>query len=214
VRVGAEDPSAQVRVSLVVRRGDGRQLPDDAAVEQSGDPVERRAAFAANFGASPEDLAAVARFAEAHDLRVESSDAARRTVTVSGSVAAADAAFGVSPGRYQVGDVSYRGREGHVHIPAELAQIVEAVLGLDDRPQARMHLTRGGQIHEDDLPSPNAGPVAHPTPLWTSQVAQLYGFPTDVTGAQQTIGIIELGGDIATRNSPPTSPRPRSLPRA
>jgi kumamolisin len=212
-RVGDAAADEQVLVSVIVRRRAEPGPAPRAVPSDPADPAERRrarrAAYAAAAGADPGDLAAVAAFAAAHNLRVVTSDAARRTVTLSGTVTDISGAFGVELGRYQVGDLTYRGREGHVHVPPELADIVVAVLGLDDRPQARMHLRRGEPIHADDLPPagrdlpasltalPAATAARHstkPVPLWTTQVAALYSFPTGVTGAGETIGIIELGG--------------------
>jgi kumamolisin len=55
------------------------------------------------------------------------------------------------------------------------------VLGLDDRPQTRIHF----RVH----------PSAAATDAYTPpDVAARYGFPTDVTGAGQTVAVIELGG--------------------
>ncbi len=214
-RVGDADPAEELLVSVVVRPRTGDAAPTDPPSENgANDPVrqrrERRARLAAATGADPADLSAVADFAAAHHLRVESSDAARRTVTLGGTVAAVGDAFGVNLGRYQAGSLTYRGREGHVHVPAELADVVVAVLGLDDRPQAHARVKRGDVLSEADLPAPDhdafallgraedrsrrASRVAKPVPLWTTQVAALYGFPTDVDGTHETIGIIELGG--------------------
>src|SRR5581483_1135363 len=58
------------------------------------------------------------------------------------------------------------------------------VLGLDNRPVAKPHL----RIHAA-LP---------PGALTPPQVAKLYNFPSGVTGAGQTIGIIERGGGYRT----------------
>ena len=67
----------------------------------------------------------------------------------------------------------------------EYAELVEAVLGLDDHPAAQPHF----RLYEKKKLVPAVSSPFHPP-----QVAQLYGFPTDVTGDGQTIGLIELGG--------------------
>jgi kumamolisin len=89
-------------------------------------------------------------------------------------------AFGVELTQHTVRQRSFRVRSGAVTVPDELAEIVEGVLGLDDRPQARSYLRRVA-----------AGPARGFTP---PEVARLYDFPTDLTGAGECIGIIELGG--------------------
>jgi kumamolisin len=198
-RAGAADPGERVLVSIVVRR---HARPSAAEADLPAEPAARRAAHADAFGADQADLDAVTEFARHAGLTVESADSARRTVTVSGTTAQMSAAFGVTLSRFRHEGVTYRGREGALHVPAELADVVEAVLGLDNRPQARTRLHRGDPVAEDDLPEPGgtgthrtlAAAAAKPAPLWTSQVARLYDFPTDVTGAGQTIAVIELGG--------------------
>src|SRR4051794_405008 len=202
-RLGGADPDERVLVSIVVRR---RTTPP-ADVELPADPAARRAAHAEAFGADPADLDAVADFARAAGLTVESADAGRRTVTASGTAAQMSAAFDVTLSSFQHEGVTYRGREGALHVPAALTDVVEAVLGLDNRPQARTRLHRGRPVAEEDLPGPVAGGAHHalaaaapaPAPLWTSQVAHLYDFPTDVTGAGQTIAVIELGSGYRDR---------------
>ena len=151
------------------------------------------------------------RYATDAGMRVESADAATRTVAVRATAAQASAAFGVSLGRYETGGLAYRGREGAVHLPADLVGVVQAVLGLDNRPQARTHLRLGGTLRDAEIPGPRAEPASmlpalqarvaaaasprpDPQPMWPMQVARLYAFPTGVDGSGETIAIIELGG--------------------
>ena len=91
-------------------------------------------------------------------------------------------AFGVDLGRYEVGETSYRGREGHVHVPEDLAPLVEGVFGLDDRQQARPLFQQA------------ADPAQVVQPLTPPQVARLYDFPLAGGAAGQCIGLFEFGG--------------------
>lgn len=76
------------------------------------------------------------------NLNVVSINAARRTIILSSTVANSETAFGVSLLNYQHSEGTYPGREGALSLPPELKDIVQAVLGLDNRPQARLHLRR------------------------------------------------------------------------
>jgi kumamolisin len=105
-------------------------------------------------------------------------------VVLSGTVANFQDAFGVTLENYEHAEGSYRGREGVITLPPELKDVVQAVMGLDNRPQARAHF-RGVRR----AATPAAAPVSY-TP---TTIASIYGFP-EGTGAGQTIGIIELGG--------------------
>jgi kumamolisin len=171
--------------------------------------VRRR--LAEEAGADPAEVERVARFVAGSGLEVLSADPATRTVVARGTVEQANAAFGVSLGHYEAGDLSYRGREGHVHLPPDLVGVVDAVLGLDDRPQARVRAKHGDPMPADGLPDTSAPPdtllpvmepavaAAHqprpePQPLWPSQVATLYDFPADYDGAGETIAILEFDG--------------------
>ena len=119
-------------------------------------------------------------------------------MSVTGSVRAMEAAFGVKLHRYRTSTETYRGHEGFVHIPQTLADIVESVLGLDTRRVVR---TRAATTGTATTPAGNAvvpgnsGP-AGASPLTPPKVASLYGFPTS-SAAGQTIGILEFGGGYA-----------------
>jgi kumamolisin len=99
----------------------------------------------------------------------------------------------------QSSGVTHRYRQGALYLPDDLAGVVIAVLGIDDRPQARAHFrVAASPPGRGKAPTNGAAPVvqpAPPTPPYTSaQVATAYGFPAGTTGAGQTIALIELGG--------------------
>jgi kumamolisin len=130
----------------------------------------------------------VRSFAEAQGLAVLQEHAARRTVILSGTVAQFSAALGVQLHQMSHANGTYRGRTGGIYLPAEWDGAVEAILGLDNRPQARPHFRIRrpiGNIHRTRA----AAPVSYTPP----QVAALYAYPGG-TGAGQCVGLIELGG--------------------
>jgi kumamolisin len=155
-------------------------------------PISRRTIlsrkeFEQQHGADPESIARIEAFAREHKLAVKEKSTARRTVILTGTVAAMSAAFGVELKQYQYSSGAYRGRTGPVQLPAELQDVVEGVFGLDNRPQAKPHFRRrreraGVRAAVQDLSY---------TPV---QVATLYHFPTGVDGSGECIGLIELGG--------------------
>lgn len=183
--VGTPSSTEEVEITLLLRSGglQARALPQVAAAPMS------RAAFASEFGASAADIQAVEDFAKAHGLSVVETSVPRRTVILRGTVEQAQAAFGVSLHLYEADGVTFRGRSGPVHIPDDLAGIVEGVFGLDDRPQAEPQFRLADPV--------GAAGVAHPHAAGTSftppELAQAYAFPAG-DGAGQTIAIIELGG--------------------
>ncbi len=84
-----------------------------------------------------------------YGLTVTETHLASRRLKVSGTIAAMQSAFGTtltavaSPHPDGSGDVQHRYRTGSLSVPAQLSGIITAVLGLDDRPQARPQFRRG-----------------------------------------------------------------------
>src|SRR5450631_2153330 len=92
--VGTPAPDETVQVTVVVRRRN--PLPTAGTA-----PPVRREDFAAMYGADPDDLQKVADFAAAEGLTVLSTDAARRTVVLSGTLAALTQVFQADLKLYQ-----------------------------------------------------------------------------------------------------------------
>jgi len=181
--VAPADPTERLEVTVLVRRRASEALRARAAQLAAGNPSGAylsREEFAARHGADAADLAAVRTFAAAHGLVVVLEHAARRTVMLSGTVAQFNAAFNVQLQRMQHDSCSYRGRTGSIQLPSSLEGVVEAVLGLDSRPQAETHFRV--------RPASSAA-----TSFTPPQVASLYGFPAS-TGLGQCVALIELGG--------------------
>ena len=194
---GAVPGDEHVEVTVVVRYHKGSKPLGSTAKFGVPAPGERkyltREQLAEASGADPADMHKVEEFAADHGLTVLDSDAARRTVSLAGTAAQMAEAFGVTLERYEHADGAYRGRTGAVHVPPELADIVEAVLGLDDRPAASPHLRVGVPVG-DRAADPRAVAASF-TPV---QLADLYDFPDGADGTGQCIAIIELGGGYKT----------------
>jgi kumamolisin len=174
----------QIEVTVVlVRRQkiENDDLQQHALMKPHDRPGVDHAAFAAQFGASDEAIAAVNSFAATFGLRVANTDQRRRVMRLSGSVANMERAFGTSLSNYSMGPRSYRGRQGPLLLPTEIVGHVEAVLGLDNRPVAKPRLrSRVAQ-----------------TSYYPNALAGFYNFPAG-DGANQTIALIELGGNLGT----------------
>ncbi len=180
-RVGDADPAEPVTVTLVLR-------PKSTATRRRARPLTA-AQLEATRGANPADVEKVRSFAADHGLRVDAVNLAARSISLTGTVAQLSTAFGVELGRFAGEYGSYRGRTGPIYVPAGLAKAVQAVLGLDDRPQARPHF----RIQ----PQPPAGGMkagAAPASFSPDELGELYEFPADTDGTGQTVAVIELGG--------------------
>jgi len=172
--------SGKIIVSVIVR-------PKNRIVPRTlGKTRVTRAEYARLYGADPADLKLVRTFAKEFGLAVVKTpnEAVRRTMQLTGTVAAMQKAFGVQLKTSLMDGKRCRIREGAIQIPAGLSGIILAVLGLDTRPQAKPH------FRVRTLPDAAAANISY-TP---AQVGQLYQFPAGATATGQTIGIIELGG--------------------
>jgi kumamolisin len=181
--VASDEP---VEVTVLVRPR--RPLPSPEELGRQPLAERRhltRREFAARHGADRRDLAAIEDFAAAHDLHVRQASAARRSVVLVGSAERMQAAFRTRLARYRSSEGEYRGRSGHVHVPAPVAPAIEAVLGLDDRPQATPDCRA--------VPKERAE-QARKTSYTPARIAELYDFPRDLDGRGQRIAVIELGG--------------------
>jgi subtilase family serine protease len=198
--LGPADDKEIIQITFVLRRRtDGPPMPEfDHYVNALPNKREKLMPgdFAGKYGAHPEDMQQVATFAETSGLTVLSTDAATRTVQVSGTVAQVSKAFAVPLGRFEVTPEDdrkqkappkkeiYRGRDGFIHVPAAIAPLLIGIFGLDNRNVAR----RATQYADPAIT----------TPITISQVTNLYKFPSPAAAiSNQTIGIVALAGGYA-----------------
>ena len=193
-----KSPSGTITVTVVLRR----RSPLDP--ETLGQTRLTRAQFAQQHGADPAAIKAVCAFAKRYGLTVEPGSPApgRLGIRLSGTAATMQTAFGVTLQQQTHEGATFRVREGSIQLPEELTGLVEAVLGLDNRPQASPHFrVAQNQAQASPKASGKSGSIifnasgASFTPV---QIAGLYQFPQNASGAGQTIGIIELGGGYRT----------------
>ena len=143
------------------------------------------------YGAHSGDVELVQNAMVAAGLTVDSMDPASRRMEISGSASAVAAAFGTTLTRTTSPDpvtqvpVEHRHRTGDLTVPAELDGVVVAVLGIDDRPQARAHFRIAAAAVGEGLQSSSYTPL---------QLSEAYGFPAGTDGTGQTLAIVELGG--------------------
>lgn len=185
--VGQAAPDERIQPLLVLRRQRSAALREGGNRLLTGEPWHAltREDFVGGFGVAAADLEAVDRFAQRYGLAVVRRDVAAGTVVLSGRVAQFNRAFGVVLQRYQHGGGTYRGCEGNVRVPEELQGIVTAVMGLDDRPQARAHF----RVRPPFRPARDGERMSYrPT-----DVAALYDFPESAAEGQ-CVALIELGG--------------------
>jgi len=185
-RVGDQPNDEKIEISVILKPKTRVPVP------KAGGAVVSRKEFAAKYGASESAIEKVKHFAKENNLTVGEVSAARRTVKLEGTAADMARAFDVKLERYEHQGQQYRARTGGIQLPSDMATSVEAVLGLDNRAQAKAHF----RVHDASgtRPSRRKKKPAQDISYSPIQVAQLYQFPTDVDGTGETVGILELGG--------------------
>lgn len=178
--VGKSDESALVDVTVVFKR---KQPLDASLSKYSEKPSPQRssaelAAITSQYGADAEAVSKFKTYARKNKLTIVAEDLDRRVVEVRGTVKAMEQTFGTSLHDFVKDNARFRGRQGPVFLPPEIAANIEAVLGLDNRPVARPQVAR---------------PKTAVNMVYPNEIANLYAFPA-TTGNGQTIALIELGG--------------------
>src|SRR4051812_38419528 len=172
VRVGDVDPSELVEVTVTVH---GPALPEPGET-LTKEELEQR------FSASRSDVDYVAQVLRDQGLTVEDASPLTRSVVAKGTAEQMEATFRPGLAVYETPNQGqFRGRDGVIHIPAELAGKVDGVFGLDERKVARRAMA-----------APVAAPPA-PAALGPAKLESHYNFPPG-DGTGQRVAIAEFGG--------------------
>ena len=184
------DPNLRIEVTVRVR---SRAVVDwePRLISMGSKPLSERTylsreELAARRGADSIDLARVEAFAHAHHLTVLEASIPKRIVRLSGTVADLQRAFGVKLREYESQATAYRGRTGPVYVPSELAEVVEGVFGLDNRPTCRRRERAIRSVSNKPASRSASGKFT------VAELMRLYDFPTGLNGEGQCIAIIEL----------------------
>jgi kumamolisin len=187
VSIGAAHPDERLEVTLVLRPNDlvGLKQHVENIKNGSATPITH-SEYAAKYATTDADVRTVTDFAAAHNLTVVDVNTPAHRIIVQATVAHFNAAFGVQLETYSHAGGTYRGRVGSITLPQELDGVIDAVLGLDNRPAATPHFRSVPQQGNIRWHAANSS-------FYPNTVADLYNFPPG-DGAGECVGIIELGG--------------------
>ncbi|MBI4514492.1 MAG: S8/S53 family peptidase [Deltaproteobacteria bacterium] len=166
---GATERSRELSlvVGLKLRHADelARLLRD---MSDPGSPHYRRylqpEEFAERFGPAPQDVTAVVKHLGDNGLTVADVSASQQLITATGSVAAAERAFGVSVIDYDQNGAPFFAPQQAPALPAAIAGAVSSVQGLENHTELRAFNT-GGRIPPQDR-----------SPFGPGDIARLYNF--------------------------------------
>lgn len=187
VRHGDVDARKHLQVTLVLRpRSElayraATEVPTSDGVHHALHPAAlrqlTRSELADLYDPGEERFELVRAFAREHDLKIVEESRARHDVVLEGPVQALSRAFGVTLHDFTHELGRYRAYDGPIQVPQELADAVEAVLGLDDTP-----------VHR-----PRTGAGVARLVLTPAQLENHYGFPS-VDASAQRIALIQFSG--------------------
>jgi kumamolisin len=125
------DPNQIVEATIVIRRP---VTPAETA--KTRDEIEK------SLSADQTDISDVTDFAQRYGLVVKEVSPARRIVRVQGTVRAMNLAFGINLAYFVEEGGSFLGYHGPLTIPSNLAGLITAVLGLEQKPVAKPRIER------------------------------------------------------------------------
>lgn len=186
--MGGAVPEERIRVTLVLRPESDASCKvgeTPAGVDHGHAPL---CDLEDHFSPANDDVERVRIFAQEHSLEVVEVSRLRHDVVLEGTPTALSVAFNVELAHYEHKHGCYRAHDEPIHLPPELHDVVEAVLGLDDIPCHDRHFA----VQMDpQVGTPSSTDSSLMSPL---DVAEYYEFPADCSGSGQRIAILEFGG--------------------
>jgi subtilase family serine protease len=126
------------------------------------------AQFRQQFAPSQSQIGAVQSWLRSQGFSVEYTPQNNHYVSAEGTVAQAEAAFGVSFGMYNVDGLTVRSPSSDLSIPSSLAASVEGIIGLDDSAQ----FVHTNHVIDGNAPPPAAFVSARPcSTYWGEKLA-------------------------------------------
>ena len=188
----------RLAVSVYLRSDPSTSPAFDPALEAETDMSQRRYLSAVEaedqYGAALDELRAVSEWLESFGLSIAHSNRTARRLRVTGTAGQLSEAFGVELRTVALGEGRFRTHAGPVQLPDDIATLVEAVFGLDDRPFGRSFIRQADPAFQTAIGAwHRAGGLGSnvavpPGSFLPTQVATLYDFP--VTSASgQTVGV-------------------------
>jgi len=188
--------SSQTMISIYVRRDkheNGMTLQEYAdAVIAGTHSILSHDEFVYQFGSLLDEIKIVEDWAISNDLTVVESHPGMAVVKVSGTFEQFNTLFGIALKFSSTEDGhQYQSYDGSVVVPEEIDDVVDSILGFDQEPIFKPHITALSdfdlEIHSD------VSPQVYPTKsaVRPQQVATAYGLPAG-DGYGGCVGIIEL----------------------
>lgn len=148
-------------------------------------------AFTARFGPTEADYQSVLNFAAAHNLHARQYAANRRVLDVQGSVGDIENAFHVKIGLYRLPGAARNFFAPDREPTTDLALPIQHISGLDNEILRHAHMIRGQRATTPARTRTGSGPDGD---YIGSDIRAAYYGGTELTGAGQSVGLLEYAG--------------------
>ncbi|MGA8530000.1 MAG: protease pro-enzyme activation domain-containing protein [Acidobacteriaceae bacterium] len=192
--LGPLDPATPINgITLYFQPSAEQKAELDALVQAQETPGSPQyhawitpAEYAARFGLSQADLDQVESWLNSQGFNIDRIANGHNSITVSGTAAQVEAAFGTQLNRYQLNGESHFANASDLQIPAALSGILQSVRNLDDfRPRPQIHVPAQPQFTAKTSNEHNLTP---------KDVATIYdinsAYNSGYTGSGQTIVVV------------------------
>jgi len=161
-------------------------------------PILTNDQYAYQFGAVEDQVNLVINWAEVNNLTIVESNVSAALIKIQGTANQFNSLFAISLKTVIDGDREYLTHDGTLIVPAEIDDVVQAVLGLDNS----ISFSHNAILDPTFDPSIDPNLITSPTPV---DLALAYKFPRApgsdlVQGNGACVAIIELGGGWTTQN--------------
>lgn len=149
--------------------------------------------FAAKFGATAADVQKVTDFATSNGLKVTNVASNNQAVTVSGTVAQLESAFGVTLNDYNNAQgETFFANSSTPAVPSAIAGVVNGVLGLDNEAKHHTHIKKP----ETQAPKVGSGPAGGYTPTELRSAYDITPLASTYNGTGQNVALVEFDGYV------------------
>lgn len=195
-KVGPTDPNKEITATIMVR-----SKASDEEMDRTLEKITRHEIkpltdeeFNQRFGADPEAMKRVLKFAEENNLTVQESDINSGKVLLKGKVKDFNEAFKIQLDDFKGPLGISRERTGTISVPRSISTDVLGVFGLESKNLAHSNVQK--------LPQPEGKFSPRTTNKnIPSDAAKAYEFPTESTGAGQGVAILQFGGSIDLKDN-------------
>lgn len=189
-KIGPTDPNKEIIATIVVKSKASEQEMDQTLAKILNREMKALTdqEFNDRFGADPAAMERVKKFAQDFGLKVEEADLDSGKVLLRGKVKDFNEAFKVKLDDFKGPLGVSRERFGNISVPRNIANDVQGVLGLEDKPFAHADVQRykpSGPFH------PRISGAMSPV-----NAANAYDFPKEASGKGQSVAILQFGGAL------------------